>query len=198
MATEATARTATYGPGTAVTAEEYERIALDDPDTTWELHRGRLREKPGMSWDRADVITELIFSLRGQLNRDDYRVHAENSRLPRSAKNYYVPDLAVVPLAYGRDLRGRPDRLEIYTEPLPLVVEVWSRSTGNDDIESKLPEYQRRGDLEIWRVHPYERTLTVWRRQEDGTYDETVYTGGIVRPVALPDVTVDLDTLFDA
>ena len=146
MATEATARTAKYEAGTAVTAEEYEQIARDDPDIKWELHRGRLREKPGMSWDHADVITELIFALRGQLDRGEYRVHAENSRLPRSAKNYYIPDLAVVPFAYGRELRGRPDLLEIYTKPLPLVVEVWSRSTGDYDVEEKFPEYRRRGD----------------------------------------------------
>ena len=47
--------------------------------------------------------------------------------------------------------------LEVYEGPLPLVVEVWSASTGNYDVESKLLEYQRRGDLEIWRLHPYER-----------------------------------------
>ena len=49
MATEATARTAAYGAGTVVTAEEYERIVLDDPGVMWELHHRRLRVKPGMS-----------------------------------------------------------------------------------------------------------------------------------------------------
>ena len=76
-------------------------------------------------------------------------------------------------------------------------MEVWSRSTGGYDVDAKLPEYQRRGDLEIWRVHPYERTLIAWRRQLDGTYTELLYTGGRVRPVAMPDVTADLDALFD-
>ncbi len=35
---------------------------------------------------------------------------------------------------------------------------------GRVDVESKLPDYRRRGDLEVWRIHPYERTLTAWRR----------------------------------
>jgi Uma2 family endonuclease len=79
---------------------------------------------------------------------------------------------------------------------MPLVVEVWSPSTGEYDVDEQLPEYQARGDLEIWRVHPFERTLTVWRRQADGAYAHEVYEGGVVRPIALPGVTIDLDALF--
>jgi Uma2 family endonuclease len=86
--------------------------------------------------------------------------------------------------------------LEVYEDPLPLVVEVWSPSTGDYDVESKLVEYQRRGDLEIWLIHPYDHTLTAWRRQPDGSYAETRYDGGAVQPAALPDVTIDLDSLF--
>jgi len=77
------------------------------------------------------------------------------------------------------------------------VVEVWSPSTGDYDVDAKLPEYHRRGDQEIWRIHPYERMLTAWRRQPDGSYTETVYTGGVVHPLAFPVVAIDLDTLFD-
>ena len=80
---------------------------------------------------------------------------------------------------------------------MPLVVEVWSPSTGQSDIEEKLREYQQRGDLEIWRIHPYERTLTAWRRQPDGSYTETLYRGGIIEPAAIPNVRIDIDRLFD-
>jgi hypothetical protein len=34
----------------AVSQQTYERVALEDPDGRWELHGGRLREKPGMTW----------------------------------------------------------------------------------------------------------------------------------------------------
>ena len=77
------------------------------------------------------------------------------------------------------------------------VVEVWSPSTGTFDVDTKLPEYQRRGDLEIWRIHPYDRILTAWRRQADGSYTESIYREGTIQPVALPGVVIDLDTLFD-
>jgi Uma2 family endonuclease len=86
--------------------------------------------------------------------------------------------------------------LETYAAPLPLVVEVWSPSTGEYDLETKLREYQLRSDLEIWRLHPYERTLTAWRRQPDGSYSESRHEAGTVQPIALPGVTIDLDALF--
>jgi Uma2 family endonuclease len=76
------------------------------------------------------------------------------------------------------------------------VVEVWSPSTADFDVEEKLPEYQRRGDLEIWRLHPYERTLTAWRCQPGGSYTETLFAGGLVHPVAVPGVATDLDALY--
>ena len=187
-----------YEAGTPVTAEEYERIALADPSVKWELHRGRLREKPGMTWDHSDAITQLTVLLHQQLDRHEFRVHANHGRLRRETENYYIPDLIVIPLEMGRDLRGRRDRLEVFVDPLPLVVEAWSPSTGRYDMTSELPEYQRRGDLEIWRLHPYERTLIAWRRQPDGTYDQVTFTSGTVQPVALPNVTIDLAVLFDA
>ena len=78
-----------------------------------------------------------------------------------------------------------------------MIVEGWSSSTGGYDVDTKLPEYQRRGDAEIWRFHPYERTLRVWRRQPDGGYAETQYSSGLVRPASLPDVRIDPDALLD-
>ena len=78
-----------------------------------------------------------------------------------------------------------------------LVVEIWSPSTGTYDVDTKLSEYQQRGDLEVWRIHPYERTLTAWRRQPDGSYAMTLYDGGAIQPAALPSVTIEIDRLFD-
>ena len=80
-----------------------------------------------------------------------------------------------------------------YAEPLPLVVEVWSLTIDGYEVAAKLPLYRQRGDLEIWFLQPYERTLTVWRRQPDGSYSEERYTGGIVAVASLPGVEIDLD-----
>lgn len=64
------------------------------------------------------------------------------------------------------------------------------------DFSLKLQGYRERGDLEIWYIHPYGRTLTAWRRQADGSYAEEIYSGGIIPVLSLPDVTIDLDALL--
>lgn len=86
--------------------------------------------------------------------------------------------------------------LEVYDDPMPLVAEVWEPSIDGYDARRKLAGYQRRGDREIWWLHPYDRTLTAGRRRPDGSYTETAQTSGLAHPVALPGVTIDLDALF--
>ena len=86
--------------------------------------------------------------------------------------------------------------VEAYPEPLPLVVEIWSPSTGGYDVDTKLADYQQRGDAEIWRIDPRDRSLTSWVRQPDGSYVERRYTRGTVVPAALPGVSVELGELF--
>lgn len=181
--------------GQLVSEEEYRAFSLGDPDERWELHDGRLREKPGMSVVHGDVLTTLVATVFNQLDRNEFRVRANHARLRRSAKNYYIPDVAVIPTTAERALRRDPLTLDAYPDALPLVVEIWSPSTGDYDSAEKLPQYQLRGDLEIWLLHPDERTLRAWRRRPDGGYDETTVAGGLARPVALPGMVIDLDAV---
>jgi Uma2 family endonuclease len=175
----------------------YERVALEDRHSHWELHCGRLVEKPPVTAQHADIIERLYSQLRPQLPVDEYALRAEAGRLRRGSGSYYEPDLSVIPRAFvERLMRDRPTELEVYDEPILLVVEVWPPSTGNSDVVDKVPEYQRRGDAEIWRIHPHERTVTVWRRQTDGSYRETLHTAGVIRPAALPNVTIKIEALF--
>ena len=176
--------------------ETYREFALGDPQGQWELYRGQLREKPGMSVEHGGVMDNLLAFLYEQLDRNEYRIRTNHARLRRSADTYYIPDIAVIPTPVVQTLLEQPGDLDAYPEPLPLVVEIWSPSTGRYDINEKLPDYQQRGDLEIWYVHPYERTLTAWSRQPQGIYTKTVYRGGMVHPDSLPGVEIDLDALF--
>lgn len=182
---------------TPMSDEAFEQLALDDPDGKWELYCGVPRRKPGMTFEHNEVGDTLQVMLANQLDRREYRVRGDRGRLRRPARSYFIPDVFVIPRSSFEPKRGHPDELEAYTEPLPLVVEVWSPSTGGYDVTDKLAEYQRRGDIEIWLIHPYERTLTAWRRRPDGGYDQTVVTEGVVRPVALPTVVIELDALFE-
>jgi Uma2 family endonuclease len=172
------------------------RLAADDPATTWELWAGEPRAKESMSFEHGDLGPELAFQLRSQLDRAVWRLRVNHGRLPYAERHAFVPDLAVIPAAEGLAQAGQPGWAERYASPLPLVVEIWSRSTGGYDLRVKLAAYQARGDREIWRLHPYDRTLTRWLRQEDGTYLELVHTGGRVELAALPGVAIDLHALF--
>lgn len=182
--------------GATVTEAEYRTISLGDDEDRWELHEGRLREKPGISVEHGGLMFELGHQLRLQLDPAHFRVRTGHARLRRSSRHYYIPDLAVIPAAAERALRQEPGALDAYTDPIPLVVEIWSPSTGEYDLQEKVLQYQARGDAEIWRLHPYDRTLKIWRRRADGGYDETRHQAGLVRPASLPGVTVDLHPLF--
>ncbi|MGE0542730.1 MAG: Uma2 family endonuclease [Dehalococcoidia bacterium] len=177
----------------------YEQVVLEDPHSHWELHCARLVEKPPMTAFHADVIDRLYRRIVLQLSEADFAIRADAGRLRRGTGSYYEADLCVVPRSLvNRQKRERPHQLEVYDEPLPLVVEVWSPSIGSHDVVDKIPEYQARGDIEIWRLHPFERTLTAWRRQPDGAYVETVHRGGTIEPIALLDVKIVIDELFDS
>ncbi|MGH2614037.1 MAG: Uma2 family endonuclease [Thermomicrobiales bacterium] len=182
---------------TRVSNEAYERLALAEPDRMWELRDGILREKPPMTDAHDWLALKLGHFLLLQLDWSIHQVRVNSGRLRRPASTYYIPDVFVLPTALTAPYRNRPDVLSVYDQPLPLVVEIWSRSTGDYDTAAKLPVYRERGDLEIWYVHPYERTLTAWVRQSDGSYEETLYREGLVRLAALSGVEIDLAALFE-
>jgi Uma2 family endonuclease len=181
---------------TRLSEQEYRELALGDDDRVWELWDGVLVEKPPMSMKHDDVAFYLGLALGNQLDRRVYRVNVNGGKTRYTARNFFVPDVVVIPAALKLPDEDDPDAFNAFAEPLPLVVEIWSRTTGDYDIAAKLPLYRERGDLEIWYIHPYEHTLTAWRRRPDGSYEETVYTGGIVAVASLPGVTVDLDALL--
>jgi Uma2 family endonuclease len=175
----------------------YQRVVFAEPDRILELQDGRLREKPAMSWEHDEIAIMLGHYLLLQLDHSQYRVRVNSGRLRRPEATIFIPDVAVIPASYRDEVRVPRGTLAIFSGPLPFVVEVWSASTGDYDVDAKLPVYQQRGDLEIWCIHPYERTVTAWHRQPDGTYNETIFREGVVSLAALPGVTIDLDRLFE-
>jgi Uma2 family endonuclease len=124
-----------------VSEETYREFALGDPGGQWELVRGHLREKPGMSVEHGSVVIRLATMLHNQLDRHEFEVRAQHARLRRAADTYYVPDVSVVPARLVRALLEHPGSLDAYAEPLPLVVEICSPSSGDYDSDTKLPEY---------------------------------------------------------
>lgn len=180
-----------------VSQETYERVALEEPHRKWERWPDGLREKPAMTMEHDELARRLVRRLIARLDEREYAVDLGQARLQAPSGATYIPDVSVIPrVLVARHGRERPRRLEVYTAPLPLVAEVWSPTTGDYDVTVKLQEYQRRGDAEIWLLHPYETRLVVWQRQPDGTYVEATYREGVIQPAALPGVRIDVGELF--
>lgn len=180
-----------------ISPKTYERVAIEDRESHWELWCGKLQRKPDVTTEHAGAIDALHWLLQRQLDRDQFRARSNDGRLRISNGNYYIPDVCVIPVSYYRKLRERPRTFEVYDDPVPFVAETWSRSTGSYDVNTKLREYQLRRDQEIWRIHPYKRTVTAWRLQPDGSYTEQVFAAGTVQLHALPGITIDIDKLWD-
>jgi Uma2 family endonuclease len=180
-----------------VSAKTYLRVVLEDLESRYELVCGRLYRKPFMTTEHAGIIESLGRQLHMQVDGREFAIRIDYGRLRVPGGNFRVPDVCVVPRAYVLRLRERPRTFEVFDGPVPLVVEVWSPSTGTYDVRTKLAEYQLRRDQKIWYIHPYQHTLTAWRLQADGTYAEQAYTTGVVQPVALPGVSIDIDRLWD-
>jgi Uma2 family endonuclease len=171
----------------------YRRVVLASADDIWELECGHLRAKPEMTTEHDDGARTLVLLLGFQLDLSVYTVGGNSPRLRTLDGRYYVPDVCVIPRALIRRLRQRPRTFEVFDEPMPLVVEFWSPSTGRYDVGRKLAGYRERGDAEVWLIHPYERWLRAWRRQPDGSYSETRYDGdAVVEPASLAGVRVEL------
>lgn len=181
-----------------VSAKTYERVALEDREGLWELWCGQLRRKPPMTFEHDNVIDILDYGLKEQLDAKEYAVRVHPVRLRAPSGSYYIPDLCIIPRGAVQQMffeRGR--ELSVFDSPMPLVVEVWSPSTGRKDRNTKLAEYRSRGDLEIWLIHPRQRTLRAWRRQPDGSYLESEQKSGAAELAALPGVRIVVEQLFD-
>lgn len=181
--------------GSAIDNDGYERLALADGDHLLELHDGVLAEKIIGTTARNNAVVELAFQLIRQLDRTRLRVRIDSTRV-KSDRSYIVPDVLVVPVEATAHLRDRFDRLEVYAVPLPFVSESFPAPENGRGATWRLRLYMARGDLEIWRMYPFERKVVAWRRQPDGSYARVVFPGGTVEVAPLPGVTIDLDDLF--
>lgn len=77
-----------------VSEQTYPRVALEAPEGRWELHCGKLVEKPAMTFEHNDAMNELGYRLRSQLDRRAFYVHGNASRAKRSAERSYTEILS--------------------------------------------------------------------------------------------------------
>jgi Uma2 family endonuclease len=113
--------------------QEYREFALTDEGHLYELWDGVPVEKPGMSIVHDGMSAYLGGMLINQLDRQDYWVNVNGGKTRRSERYYFIPDVVVIPTAYFPPNWDDPQAFNAYAELLPLVVEVWSRTTAAYD-----------------------------------------------------------------
>jgi Uma2 family endonuclease len=179
----------------AVSIKTFEQLALEEPAEKWELADGHVRKKPAMTMKHYDLAFELAYAIRSQVSHDRFHVRCDQGRL-LSGTSYLVPDVFVVEANQADQFRGLDATLEAYSEPVPFVAEVWSRSTGQYDLAGKLDAYRQRGDQEVWLLHPYEKWIRINLRGPSGDYIESDVRSGLVRLTAIPGVVINVESLF--
>ncbi len=72
-------------------------------------------------------------------------MNINGGRARLSPRSYYIPDVVVIPAVYKVPFEDDPRAFNAFAESLPLVVEVWSPSTGHHDVATKLLGYKEAG-----------------------------------------------------
>lgn len=154
-----------------------------------------VREPPAPSRPHQELAGELHFQIRLALEGKSCRVYMApfDVRLPKGGEaddridTVVQPDVLIVcdlSKLDQRGMRGAPD----------WIAEVLSPTTASHDQIVKVPIYERAGVLEVWLVHPIDRTVTIYRLA-DGRYGRpTVLELRGQTPIsAIPGVTIDWD-----
>jgi Uma2 family endonuclease len=168
-------------------------------DERYELIGGiaHVKEPPAPSPRHQALVGALYLQIGPALEGKRWRAYIAplDVRLPNGGEVDDLIDTVVQPDVLvvrdpgkidERGMRGPPD----------WIAEVLSPTTARHDQVVKIPVYERAGVLEVWLVHPIERTLTVYRL-ENGRYESpnVLELKGRTAIGALPGVSIDLDRL---
>src|SRR6202050_349348 len=166
-----------------------------------EIVHGESRVMPPPNKKHADLIEELAHILRAQINRSVYRVTSSGVGLgvERIPLTYRIPDLMVFRAeAYWRDrAQTAADDPYIWTVP-ELIVECLSPSNRKGSIQELLADYARIAVPEVWLLDPKLPQFTSYRYQSGALQPWLATESGLVTPLLLPNVAVDLAELWAA
>jgi len=178
-----------------LTVAEYDRmieqgIFDDRPERRLELIHGEIREIPPPNPPHAYVIDLLGYWSIDQAPRDQVHVRIQNPLGIPALDSVTVPDVAWMK---SRDYRRkRPEPRDVL-----LVIEVSESSLAYDRGE-KANLYAASGLKDYRVVNVNDSCIEVHRRPRSGEYRniETFSTGQSVSPLAFPEITLKVESLF--
>jgi Uma2 family endonuclease len=177
-----------------ITVEEYYRMAeagILARDARVELIEGVIVDMPGMGSEHAWALAHLNRVLIEAIGKHAHLLPQLPIRL--SDMSEPVPDLALVRPEETFYKKGHPGAGDTF-----LIIEV-SDSSLRYDVEIKAPLYARHRVPEYWIVDLQGHQIRFFRSPGLAQYADvtTATTPGIVSPIALPDVKIDLTGILD-
>jgi Uma2 family endonuclease len=174
------------------TVEDYQQLPEGAP---YQLIRGHLVMSPSPTVQHQRLVRTLHRLLDDHIRKGERGGEALFAPLDvrLSDETVVQPDvLYVSPERTDRigddEIDGAPD----------LIVEVVSPSTSHVDTFDKKQLYETHGVREYWIVDPDTKTVEVYTPGDDGyTLHRRRVETGTATSTVLPDLTVDLSTLFE-
>jgi Uma2 family endonuclease len=176
-----------------ITVDEYYRMAevgLIGPDERVELIEGEIIDMAPIGYDHASFVNQLT-SLLVKAVQDKGVVSVQNP-VRLSNRSEPEPDFAVLKPRADFYRKQHPNAADVL-----LIIEV-SNTSERYDREIKLPLYASHGIPEVWIISIEHKTVSIYRSPTGDRYqhEQTTDTPGLVALSALPEVSVDLSTLF--
>lgn len=163
-----------------------------------ELIRGKLfKMSPAPNVAHQVILTNLsrIFLNKFYGNACQVFLAPFDVRLPiktgKKDSTVVQPDICVVcdatKLSDGRGCNGAPD----------LVIEILSPGNSRHELETKFNLYEESGVKEYWIVQPTERTVFIYRLEEDKYIGLPPFVEGMeIKSVCFPDLKMPVEDIF--
>ncbi|MDX2135323.1 MAG: Uma2 family endonuclease [Saprospiraceae bacterium] len=163
-----------------------------------ELLRGKIRQLAVPSRKHQGIATGLTRLFANALWKSPCKVYVApfdvrltRNRNDREATTVVQPDLCVIcdpSKLDDRGCNGAPD----------LIIEILSPGNSRTEMKDKFELYQEAGVLEYWIVSPIEKTIQVFKLNEQGIYIGLApkVEGDIVATPIIPNLQVDVTEVF--
>lgn len=174
-----------------VTYEEWLQMPIVD-DVIEEVVDGEIIIMPPAKLPHAHITTRLDRALLRQLDEARYDILTTSFGLvirknPLTCRN---PDLAVFDRTTAVEENG------YYHSAPQLAVEVLSPSESRARNERKLRDYESIGTPEVWVVNPPDRSVEILQLDDGRLRTIATLKEGILKPIALPHVQIDIAQIW--
>jgi Uma2 family endonuclease len=182
------------------TQEEFRRWleerAISD-DGRYELLRGRIVMTPPAGYPHGELEAVLVASLHDHVKAGKLgTVRGSSAGFDLPSGDTVEPDVSYVSTQRQAE-SPTPERGRFLRVVPNLVVEILSRPTARRDRTEKLQIYERNGVDEYWIVDPDERAVVVFVLHGDRYDPGTSVTQGPIPSVALPDLLLAVEEIFN-